>query len=51
VLPKDSPNREAVDAALRAMQADGTLAALADRWLVPAFGQDPYTVPAIQFSS
>jgi polar amino acid transport system substrate-binding protein len=51
VLPKDSPNREAVDAALRAMQADGTLAALADRWLVPAFGQDPDTVPAIQFSS
>jgi polar amino acid transport system substrate-binding protein len=51
VLPKDSPNREAVDSALRGMQADGTIAALADRWLVPAFGQDPDTVPVIQFSS
>ena len=51
VLPEDSPNREPVDAALRAMQADGTIDQLAARWLVPAFGQSPNTVPAIQFQA
>lgn len=51
VLPEDSSNQEAVDAALRAMQADGTIRQLAARWLVPAFGQDPNTVPVIQFQS
>jgi polar amino acid transport system substrate-binding protein len=51
VLPENSPNQEPVNAALRAMQANGTLDQLAARWLVPAFGQNPNTVPVIQFSS
>jgi polar amino acid transport system substrate-binding protein len=51
VLPEDSPNQEPVDSALRGMQADGTIDRLAARWLVPAFGQDPNTVPVIQFQS
>jgi ABC-type amino acid transport substrate-binding protein len=32
-LPKDSTNAQAVGAALRAMDADGTIDRLAERWL------------------
>jgi polar amino acid transport system substrate-binding protein len=32
-LPDQSPNREAIDSAIRALRTDGTLRDLADRWL------------------
>jgi polar amino acid transport system substrate-binding protein len=32
-LPKDSPNRQAVDSAIRAVTADGTIEALLERWV------------------
>lgn len=41
-------NVEAVDAAVRGFDADGTLAALDERWLRPAFGRDPAALPVIR---
>lgn len=41
-------NRQAVDAALRAFEADGTLRDLADRWLAPRFADDPADIPLIR---
>lgn len=32
-LPKDSPNRQAVDSAIRALDADGTMADLVEEWI------------------
>jgi ABC-type amino acid transport substrate-binding protein len=32
-LPKDSPNRQAVDSAIRALTADGTIEALLEEWV------------------
>jgi polar amino acid transport system substrate-binding protein len=47
-LPSGSPNVEAVDAGLRAMVADGTLADLDAQWLEPAFGTDPDSIPIVR---
>lgn len=51
-LPRTGPdrdrNRQVVDAALRAFDADGTLSDLADRWLAPRFAADPSDIPLIR---
>lgn len=41
-------NREAVDQAIRAFEADGTIADLEEEWLRPAFGRDPSGLPVIR---
>ncbi len=46
-LPKDSDNREKVDAALSGFQRDGTLGTLAETWLLPLFSTMPDEVPVI----
>jgi ABC-type amino acid transport substrate-binding protein len=45
ILPKGSTNVAAVDAALKDMRADGTMAALSAKWLKPLFGTDPSQIP------
>lgn len=47
VLPDGSRNLEAVDTALRAMDADGTLAGLVTRWLEPRYAVDPAALAVI----
>ena len=47
-LPKDSGNREKVDAALRGFLRDGTLGILAETWLLPLFSTMPDDVPVIE---
>ena len=42
-LPNGSPNREIVDSAIRALQADGTIDDLVSRWL----GKNVQGVPLI----
>ena len=44
VLPQDSANLDAVDAAIRKLRADGSIDDLADRWL----GGDSGEVPLIR---
>lgn len=50
-LPKSgiaaTTNRDAVDTALRALAADGTLDGLAEQWLEPRFERNPDQVPVI----
>src|SRR5262245_50720985 len=46
-LPKDSDNTEAVSSAIRALDADGTLDDLAEKYLDPAFSEDPDNVRSI----
>ncbi len=43
-----SDNLAAIDAALRALEADGTLADLIDTWLIPLYGTDPADLPVIR---
>jgi polar amino acid transport system substrate-binding protein len=45
--PETTANRDAVDTALRALAADGTLDDLAERWLEPRFERSPDGVPVI----
>ena len=47
-LPDGSDNLQAVDSALRALAADGTLDGLADRWLSTAGTGDLADVPALR---
>jgi polar amino acid transport system substrate-binding protein len=47
-LPRDSPNVEVVDAALRALDSDGTLADLEHEFLAPVFEADPSSVPVVR---
>ena len=47
-LPSDSPNVEVVDAALRALESDGTLADLEHEFLSPEFETDPLSVPVVR---
>jgi polar amino acid transport system substrate-binding protein len=47
LLPKGSANTKLVNAALAKLKAAGTLDALYQKWLVPAFGGDPTKVPYI----
>ena len=51
MLPNHSKNTEAVSTAIRGFAADGTLEDLEDRWLVPAFGREPSTIPVIPMRS
>ncbi|MFZ4811290.1 MAG: ABC transporter substrate-binding protein [Ilumatobacteraceae bacterium] len=44
----DTRNAEAVDAAVRAFERDGTLDALAEQWLEPVFGVNPADLPTIR---
>lgn len=48
VLPKGSANRDEIDAHLKEMADDGTLAELSDRYLKPELGGDPTKVPYIE---
>lgn len=43
-----SRNLEAVNAALRAFESDGTLADLIEEWLLPLYGTDPADLPVIR---
>lgn len=45
IYPKDSANAEAIDAAIAAMDEDGTLDKLSAKWLGPELGGDPAAVP------
>lgn len=45
ITPKGSANTPAVDAAVGAMNADGTLATLSATYLTPLFGKDPASIP------
>ena len=47
LLPKGSANTTLVNNALKALQDNGTLDALYQKWLVPAFKGDPTKVPYI----
>jgi polar amino acid transport system substrate-binding protein len=48
ILPKGSPNREAIDEELQDMIDDGTTAELSDEFLKPELGGDPTKVPYIE---
>ncbi len=48
ILPKGSPNREAIDEHLQDMIDDGTTADLSDEFLKPELGGDPTKVPYIE---
>ena len=47
-LPKDSPNTEAVGSALRAMEADGTIDRLSERWLGVSLSESESEVPLLR---
>ena len=47
IFPKGSKLRKKVDAVIEELEADGTLEALVQEWLVPEFGADPSQVPYI----
>ena len=47
-LPGHSPNLEVVDAALRALESDGTLDDLEHEFLSPVFETDPSSVPVVR---
>ena len=44
-MPLDTPNADAVNQAVADMRADGTLAALSEKYLAPLFGRDPGSIP------
>jgi polar amino acid transport system substrate-binding protein len=48
ILPKGSPNREAIDDHLQEMIDDGTTSDLSDEFLKPELGGDPTKVPYIE---
>jgi polar amino acid transport system substrate-binding protein len=48
LLPKGSQNLPMVNAALKKLTDDGTIAALNTKWLVPVFKGDPSKVPYIE---
>ncbi|WP_217133076.1 ABC transporter substrate-binding protein [Leucobacter chinensis] len=45
IMPKGTPNLEAVNAAIADMKQDGTFDELSATWLTPLFGVDPNTIP------
>lgn len=47
IYPKGSSNATAIDEAISAMDADGTLAKLSASWLGPSLGGDPAKVPVL----
>lgn len=48
IYPKDSPNTAAMDEAIDAMAADGTLDSLSADWLGPTLGGDPAAIPVFK---
>ena len=50
-LPNESANVEVVDAALRALESDGTLDDLEHEFLAPVFETDPSSVPVVRTPS
>jgi polar amino acid transport system substrate-binding protein len=50
-LPGDSVNVEVVDAALRALDSDGTIGDLEHEFLAPVFETDPASVPVVRTPS
>jgi len=46
-LPNGSDNLALVDAAVQALDADGSLKSFADKWLDPVLGADPNAIPVI----
>lgn len=46
-LPKDSPNLEAVNSAIRTLTTDGTISDLAEQWLGESLQAGSFTVPGI----
>ena len=47
-LPKGSPNRQAVDSAIRAFTADGTIERLLDRWVGSEAAEAETAIPLLQ---
>ena len=47
-LPEGSPNREAVDSAIRSLTADGTISDLAEEWLGVSLPTTSFSVPGIR---
>lgn len=45
IVPKGSKNLAVFDAIIKEMKADGTLARLNEKWLVPVFKGDPTKIP------
>lgn len=45
IFPKGSPNQDAINGIIKQMRSDGTLDRLSKKWLGPAFGGDPNSVP------
>ena len=45
LYPKGSANGAAIDKIIGALQTDGTLKKLADKYLAAVWGKDPATVP------
>lgn len=45
MFPKGSPNVALVDSILNDMKADGTLAEIERKWLLPVLGGDPVALP------
>src|SRR5262249_31446399 len=48
VYPKDSPNAATFDKIIQAMKDDGTLNALATKYLAESWGADPTTIPYLK---
>ncbi|MGH6774415.1 ABC transporter substrate-binding protein [Brucella tritici] len=48
ILPKDSPNKAAIDKIIEDMRADGTLEKLASTYLTGIWGADPTTIPYLK---
>ncbi|MEX0665313.1 MAG: ABC transporter substrate-binding protein [Acidimicrobiia bacterium] len=48
IFAKGSKLRPKVNKVIKALEADGTLEALLEEWLVPEFGADPRTVPYLE---
>ncbi|PRA52363.1 amino acid ABC transporter substrate-binding protein [Ochrobactrum sp. MYb68] len=48
ILPKNSPNKQAIDKVIDDMRADGTLKNMASTYLSGIWGADPTTIPYLQ---
>jgi polar amino acid transport system substrate-binding protein len=48
LYPKNSPNRATLDAVIRSLIDDGTVAALTSTWLTDVWGQDPAQIPYLR---
>lgn len=48
IMPKGTKLKKAVNKAIKALIADGTVDELREKWLVPEFGQDPGSIPYLE---